>query len=123
MKKNSKGSFLTALWWLVAACVAVGLALLQRNLRLAIRQKQFDRLNTNQQALLLWQRTAQLARLAGSLPDAALFQLAEKAKYSPYTLTEAELLRFDRAVAELVSKLQKRSVFHRLYYRFILVIY
>jgi hypothetical protein len=114
---------LPALWWLVAACVAAGLVLLQRNLRLTLRQRKIDRCNSNEQALLLWQRTAQLARLAGSLPDAALFQLAEKAKYSPYTLTEAELLRFDRAVAELVSKLQKRSVFHRLYYRFILVIY
>lgn len=114
---------LPVLLWLVAGCGVIGLVWGQRKLRLAYRQKQFDKCSPNEQALFLWQQTVLLARLTGSLPNPALFYLAEKAKYSPYTVTDAELALFADAITELTAQLQKRSVLHRLYYRIILVIY
>ena len=45
----------------------------------------------NEKALLYWQQVNLYCRILKDEPDAILFQLAQKAKFSQHTLTEEEL--------------------------------
>ena len=56
-------------------------------------------------------------------PDRELFFLAQKAKFSPHALTEAELERFDCRIAALQRRLKKRNLFRKFYDRLILALY
>lgn len=107
----------------------VGLALLimavegQRRLRVFRKRKRRSQGTINEQVLIRWQETEQLAKLLAEAPSESLYGLALKAKFSQHTLSQAELEQFDRYIAQAQDKLKKRSVFHRLYYRLILVVY
>lgn len=114
---------LTALLWVAVSFGTVGLALAQRKTRLWLHARQYSRETVNGQALLRWQEVTRLARLTGQTPDVALFDLAQKAKYSQYAITEEELARFDDYAAAAIALLKKRSVFHRFYYCMILAVY
>lgn len=117
------GIVLTVLLWVAVAAGAIGTVWGQRRVRLWLRHRRYCRETVNAQALLRWQETVLLARLTGQTPDKDLFQLAQKAKYSQYTITQAELARFDVYAAEAKAQLRKRSVFHRFYYCIILAVY
>lgn len=121
--QSRENRLLSVLIWVAAGVLAVDAAFVQRKMRLWLRNRRYSRETVNAQALTRWQETVQLARLTGQNPDKDLFQLAQKAKYSQYTLTEEELARFDDYAAAAIAILKKRSVFHRFYYCMILAIY
>lgn len=122
-QNRDNGTALTVLLWVAAGLFAVGMAVGQRSLRLLLRKRSYHGRSANEKALLRWQETTRLARLAGQTPDKELFDLAQKAKYSQYTLTQAELARFDAYAAAAKQVLKQRSVFHRFYYCIILAVY
>lgn len=117
---------LWALWvllCLVSACALFALAELQRALRLRLRRQQLDAADPNQKALLYWQAVTVRAALLKETPDAALYALAEKAKFSQYTLTEADLQVFEAYLQAAKEKLHRHNLFKRFYYRFLLAVY
>ena len=56
-------------------------------------------------------------------PPEPLRCLAEKAKFSPYTLTDAELAEFDTYLEKAKNRLQKKNFLCRLWYKWVLVLY
>ena len=96
---------------------------LQRKLRLAHRKRQLDAHNTNRQALLLWQQVERLSRCLGAESPEMLRILAEKAKFSPYTITQTELQAFRDHLQQCITRLKKKNFFLRLYHQWILVLY
>lgn len=124
--KTEKPDLSALLWVLgsIAVCaLAAAVMLGQYVLRRRLWQKKCSQSSPNEQAILRWQEVVRLAGLLGQIPEASLFQLAQKAKYSQYTLTEQELSLFDRYAEDAVETLNKRSLFHRFYYRIILAAY
>jgi len=115
--------FFKALWIIPILLAVIGLVFSQRALRLHLRKKRLQKASPNETALAYWQETVYLAHLAKEMPDKALFELAQKAKFSQHTITEEELAAFESSLAENYGKLKKRSVFHQIYYRLILVVY
>ena len=101
----------------------IGIAAAQRSIRLYLRRRKRSQGTHNAQALACWQETVLLARVLGETPDQALFELAQKAKFSQYAIQEPELLQFYAYIRNAHFKLNNRSVFHRFYYRVILALY
>ena len=109
--------------WLLLIPAVIGLLWLQRVLRLRIRAQRLCQGSPNIQALALWQETVFFAKCLRSEPPQDLFDLAQKAKYSPHTLTAEELAQFNRFLQAAVAALKKQSIFHQFYYRLVLCIY
>ena len=63
------------------------------------------------------------AALLRELPDEKLFEIAQLAKYSRHTVTEAQLARFKETEAAAITRLKAKNIFLRLYYRWILALY
>lgn len=114
---------LSALLWAAAGLAFVAAVIMQRSLRLWLRKRRYDGLNTNDRALLRWQEATRLAHLTGRTPAEDLFRLAQKAKYSQHTITAQELAQFDAYADAATESLKQRSVFHRFYYYIILAVY
>lgn len=118
-----KPGSLTALWVALVGLVLVGIAAIQRRVRLRLRQKRRSQGTANAQAIAYWQEAVCLARLLGEPSDPALFDLAQRAKFSQHTTQEQELKQFESYIRAAQTRLDKRSVFHRFYYRVILARY
>lgn len=117
------GGLLAALRVLAAITGLVVLLEGQHGLRRYIQRKGRSRGSTNEQAVRCWHHMVRLARLLGEQPDKGLFEMAQKAKFSQYTLTQQELSQFDDWETAAVGRLKKRSVFHRFWYRIVLAVY
>ena len=64
-----------------------------------------------------------LAKQLKEEPPQHLRELAEKAKFSPYTLTEEELKQLDVYLETAVARLKKKNIFSRFWYTWILALY
>lgn len=102
-----------------AAALVIG----QWRLRLSYRRRKMTRGTTNQRAIACWQETTLYARLLKEKPDAGLFALAQKAKFSQYTLEEAELAPFESYLLQARNKLRKKPIPQRLIYRLVFAAY
>ena len=114
------------LWTVLGVFAAAALVVIiegQRRLRQHLHQQTLLCAAPNEKALLYWQETVLLAKLLQEEPDKALFSLAQKAKFSPYTLTATELALFESYLQTAGEKLRTHNLFKRLYYRFILAVY
>ena len=111
------------IWLILILAGFVGLVLTWRSVRLYIRRKRLQVGTTNRRTLAYWQEIANLNRLLGQLPDKHLYELAEKARFSPHVISDTELWEMKNETVRLRNKLKKKSVFHQLYYRFVLVLY
>lgn len=120
-EKESK-SVLWVLWSVAALCLLLMIAEGQYRLRRRLRQKRLNAADTNQKALLYWQETVVCANLLDEQPDKKLFRLAEMAKFSQYTLTEAQLQQFEDCLQTAQEKLRHHNIFRRFYYRFLLAV-
>lgn len=107
---------------LLSLLAAAGL-LLQRRLRLLLRQRQLARSGPNRQALLLWQQSVLLSKLLRQSPPEALHRLAQKAKYSPHTLTEEELRQFHSHITQAHRILKNRPWYLQILYRLVYAVY
>lgn len=94
------------LLWLIGICAAVWGQYL---VRIRIRKWYRCRGTENDQALARWRSARIRGRLFRQKPPKRLYQLAQKAKYSQYTLTEEELKEFDLYMTALADKLQKKT--------------
>lgn len=114
---------LTGLWYLLLLPVG-GLALwLRRKLRLKRRRDRLTKGNPNARALASWLEAERLSRHLGQQPPEQLRLLAEKAKFSPYTLTDEELKVFEVYLAGAVSRLRQKNIFIRLWHQWALALY
>ncbi len=95
----------------------------QRVLRLWLRRRRRNKKTVNEQVLLLWQEAERLAAILKQEPEETLYHLALKAKFSQHTLDDRQLALFDAYILDAQNRLKKRSVFHRFWYRIVLVLY
>lgn len=106
---------------LIAAGIAAVLG--QWRLRVALRQKRRRSGKPNAQALYLWREVALCARLLKGKPDAQLYALALKAKFSKEIITSSELRQFEEQLREDRKKLKEKPIWKQLVYTLILAIY
>ena len=109
--------------FLLLPILAVLALLLQRKLRLLLRQRRLEGSTPNEKALLLWQQTVLLSRLLGQNPPGDLHSLAQKAKYSPHILTEGELHQFHACITQSQNTLKARAWYLQLLYRLVYAVY
>ena len=103
--------------------ISLGILLLllaQYPIRLYLQEKHLQSGDANSRGLKNWHFVCRLARLAGQTPPEELHELALRAKFSPYTLTEEELARFGAFRRQTVSQLRRRpwwqQVYHKLFW-------
>ena len=116
----SRGSLLP---FLLLPLLAVAAVILQWKLRLAYRQRRLESSGPNEKALLLWQQAALLCRLLRQSPPEELHCLAQKAKYSPHTLTEEELHQFHTHITQSQNALKARAWYLQIVYRLVYAVY
>ena len=101
-----------ALPWVVAAILPA--VLLAGMLLRILRRRKLCRGSPNRQALRRWQEALRLSRLLGETPPPELHALAQKARFSPHILTEAELEEFNAYLRYCANQLEKNSFLKRL---------
>lgn len=105
--------------------ILVGMALVfgQWQLRLQLRRARQHRGSPNRRALTRWQESILLSRLSGIPIPEALTALAEKAKFSPHTLSKGELMQFHSYMRSARARLREKPWYYQIYYRLILALY
>ena len=111
--------------WLWLALIPGGIFGLwvQGPVRRCIRKRRCDRGDPNARALAKWAEAERLSRHLKQQPPEALLCLAEKAKFSPYTIADTELAAFDEYLRQAKAALKKKNFFCRLWYRWVLALY
>ncbi len=116
-----------SLTWLVPVLLitagAVCLLITQWKLRVYARQKRCRKGTQNQRALSLWRELERMHRYLDTPAAEEIRELAEKAKFSPHTLTEEEMTHIRSALRTAQQALRKKSWLRRLWYRLILALY
>lgn len=107
------------LWLLLIPAVLA----VQRYGRLKWRRWQLRRGSPNRQALRRWQEAERLSRILKECPPLELQELAQKAKFSQYELTDEELSRFDEHIQSAVRRMRKSPWWQQLLYRFVYAAY
>lgn len=126
-EKEDRRRFGAVILWTLA--VIAGAAALwaavwgQYRLRMYVKKRRYEKCSLNAQAILRWQEAVRLAALLGQSPDKDLFDLAQKARFSQHTITDAELAQFDAYAQTAKEKLQNRPWYYRCYCRIILAVY
>ena len=113
----------SVLWWVLGAAGFVFLVWLRRKLRLARRMGRLRQKEPNAIALQYWQQLEACYQALGETPDEAALALAEKAKFSQYTITNEELTALEEALEQVTLALKRKNIFLQAYYTFILVLY
>ncbi len=110
---------------LVLGAIAGVIALVigQRRFRKRRRQRRWDQSTANGRALTLWRDASRMRRFVGGDMPEALYELAQKAKYSQHTLSEEELQLFREECEALEARLRGAPWYARLVYRYILMLY
>lgn len=108
-----------------AACLlgAVLLILGQWQLRRRRILRKLTQGTTNQRAVASWRQTVLFARLLRQRPDAGLFALAQKAKFSQHTLTEEELSAFESYLRGAQQQLKTKPLPYRIFCRLVFAVY
>jgi hypothetical protein len=83
-------------------------------LRISLRKRKRRKAANNEKALLDWKEVNLLSRLMKQPISEELEELAEKAKFSQYTLTAAEIDIFRNRITQLREVLRSKNWFHRL---------
>ena len=96
---------------------------LQWRIRIDLRRRHQRAADNNTQALLLWQEVQLLARRAGITPPEELAALAEKAAYSPHTLSSRELNAMKAFQSRCIRQLRAAPIYRRVIYRYIYALY
>ncbi len=125
--RDSTPRFLLLLWNLLKRLlIPVAFILLilgQRKLRLYLWQKAYNTASAKAKALKAWSRAVTYSKLLKESPDPQLRSIAEKAKFSRHNITPAELDQFQAYFQASREKLKSHPIYHRIYARWILVLY
>lgn len=122
-KQNDPKVLVTVLAVVAGIAALVGAFWGQYALRIRSKRRKRSTGTVNEQALVRWQETVRLAALLGEIPDKALFELAQKAKFSQYTITPEELMQFDIYRNAALRRLKSRPLWYRFYCRVLLAIF
>ena len=117
-EKKPLAGWAKGILWTLAAAVAV---LAQWQAR--VRWKRRRRVSPNRQALLLWRDAVWCGRLLGSKPAEEFHQLAQKAKFSQYTMTRQEIIRCRELLNQMKQALRKAGFAKNLVATLALAIY
>ena len=109
--------------WLLAVPGFIGLVHLRRFLVLKGRRDRCRRGHPNRRALTLWRWLCHLAKAEGIALPEALFNLAEKARFSQHTLTEEELQQLEQARDAAIARLKQRPWHTQFWNRYGKVLY
>ena len=109
--------------WVWLALLVSAAAVGQWKLRLRLKRKRLRAGNMDQQALAYWREIEILSGLLKAEPEAALRELAQKAKFSQHTLRPEELERLERGREALIARLEERKFPFRLACRLIFAVY
>lgn len=105
-------------WWLLWLLIPAGIWL-QREVRLGLRRDRMHRGGANRRALALWREATLYGKILKHRPPAELEALAQKAKYSQYTLTTQELMVFDAWLRDARRRIKSMPWYLRLLYRLV----
>lgn len=112
-----------SLRWVLGVVLFVLIAVFQWRLRVCLSQKRLQKGDTNRQTLARWAALERCDRLLKKLPEDELLALAQKAKFSQYTITEEELSVMDMALMTAQKQLKKKNIFLQIFCTVILAIY
>ena len=122
-KPLNSGFHLPAFVRWIALSVLIALAVwVQSEIRLRRKKQLWNRGKPNERALNRYRQLEILSRAAKLPMPEELDQLAQKAKYSQYSLTREELRTFDAFRSECMTQLRKKSLLHRLFLRLVLAV-
>ena len=99
------------------------LVIFQWRLRVRLGKKRLLQGDTNRQVLSRWVRLERICGLLKIAPSEDCLTLAQKAKFSQYTMTEEELAVMDMALQQTSKQLKKKHVFLQIYCTVILALY
>ncbi len=112
------------IWQSLLALVLTALVLAgQWMLRLYLRSRWLTGGSNNVRAVRLWRYGAFLARILKLPAPEGLFDLAQKAKFSQYTITDAELAAMDAWLRAVLLTAKGRNAFLQLLYRLVFAMY
>lgn len=89
----------------------------------SIRRKRLTQGSPQQRTLALWNEITRIARYLPDIPPTELLDIAQKAKFSPHVPTQEDMEKLSAYLYDGVLQLKRKSVFHRLWYKVILVLY
>ena len=108
--------------WFVLAAVIFAAVFLQRLVRIALRRRTLTGA-PNRRALGLWQEVERISATLKREPPDELLALAQKAKFSQHQITREELHQFAAWLKEARQELRGHSIFHRLWYKYVLALW
>ena len=97
--------------------------LLRWPVAIALKNRRCRKGSTNARALAWWKRLTQISGKLGIHPEEAVEMIAQKAAFSPHTLTEPEVLAVKDAFCSAVAQARSRSLPRRIYWRLFLTLY
>lgn len=111
-----------ALLWnclMAVACAALVMLLVwgQYLLRVQLRHRKMRSGSPNQRALICWKEIVRLSRLYRQPLSEEMEMLAQKAKFSQYTMTGEEIKVFQTRLKELSTLLAQKRWYQRLFYK------
>lgn len=111
------------LLWLLGICLAVVLVAAQWRLRVWLRRRTMTCGDPNGRALAKWRHIERLAKLTKRQPPDRALQLAQKARFSQHTLTDAELEQLRDVLRAQTTLLKKKNFLWQPLYTLILALY
>ncbi len=108
----------------VTACILGAVLVIagQWQLRRRLILRRLTQGTTNRRAVAYWRQTVLLARLLHQRPDAELFSLAQKAKFSQHTLTEEELAVLETGLRNAQQRLKAKPLLYRIFCRLVFAV-
>ena len=114
---------LKAVLVLVTAVVLALAVVVQWRLRVAIRYGRLHRGDSNKMALHRWGVVERMAHFAGEDAPEEAYWIAQKARFSPHTISREELRTLDEAAEQLRCTLRSHGLHKRVIYTLILALY
>ncbi len=119
------GQWRSLFWlWIPGAVLALaGALVLQWRIRVVTGKRRRTRGGRNRRGIEAWRELTRLTAVLGTQPEQAVFLLAQKAKFSQHSLTEAELDQLEAAIQKARQTLKTHAWYRRLYYCLALALY
>lgn len=113
----------TALAWISGLCVAFALLLGQYFLRRQLRRRALHRGSQNRRGLAAYRQLTGVYRFLKKPIPEEMTQLAQKARFSPHSLSNRELKQMSRQLHNVQQEVSKAPWYRRLWARWILALY
>ena len=122
-QREKNRGLLLLVWWLLGAAGAILLLAAQRKARLSLRKRWLNKGNSNEKMLRRWRQLVRCHNALKTPPEQLYLDLAEKAKFSPHTITAEELSVMDAGIDAAVQRLRQKNIFRRFVWFFVFALY